>query len=73
MKEEECNHKPFSPLCNACGLNMLSQQKKELRDKIESLRKEIDPASVNKRGHHTNGAHRRIKYNNALDDILKLL
>jgi len=52
---------------------MLSQQKKELRDKIESLRKEIDPASVNKRGHHTNGAHRRIKYNNALDDILKLL
>lgn len=51
----------------------LTSHNTELLQKIEGLRLEIDPLSVNKRGHHTNGAHRKIRYNRALDDIIKII
>lgn len=50
----------------------LSKQKSSLVELIGGLKKEI-PTYVNKRGHHTNSAHRKIKYNQALDDVLALL
>lgn len=52
---------------------LLISHSTELISKIEGLRLEIDPLSVNKRGHHTNGAHRKIRYNRALDDVIKLI
>ncbi len=52
---------------------VLTSHNTELLQKIEGLRLEIDPLSVNKRGHHTNGAHRKIRYNRALDDIINLI
>lgn len=54
-------------------LDKFSTHSTELLSKIEGLRLEIDPLSVNKRGHHTNGAHRKIRYNRALDDVIKLI
>ena len=49
------------------------QKRDEMVEKIvEELRKEI-PTYLNKRGHHTNSAHRKIKYNQALDDVKKAL
>lgn len=40
---------------------------KALEKELEGEILEIDPKSVNKRGHHTNGAHRKIRYNKALN------
>ncbi len=38
----------------------------------EGMKQEI-PTYLNKRGHHTNSAHRKIKYNQALTDLIKTI
>ena len=49
------------------------QRCEEMVEKIvEDLKKEI-PTYLNKRGHHTNSAHRKIKYNQALNDVKEAL
>lgn len=40
---------------------------------VEGMKVEIDETRVNKRGHHTNGVHRQIRHNKALDGVLTKL
>lgn len=47
---------------------VITSDRLSIVEMIEGMKKEV-PTYLNKRGHHTNSAHRIIKYNQALIDV----
>ncbi len=51
-----------------------SEELGEIEKEIAAMKKEIGTTEgLKKNGHHTQSVHRKIKYNNAINDVLSLL
>ena len=59
--------------CNCdCYIAGMTDYHNHIVEKIEGMKLEI-PEYRNKRGHHTNSAHRKIRHNKALQMVQSLL
>ena len=70
--KNECQHFPNDFIKDHIRTHFIPRS--EIRKVVEGLKKEIgDTEGLKPNGHHTNSVHRKIKYNQALTDLLNTL